>query len=291
MKAELLKYLQERYTAATVKAYIREIENYTNTFTKAERALYKDIVAYVGILRKRYPSGKSVRRILGSIKAYYDFLSTTGKRKDNPAKSILLRDRENRDIQLQDLFTPEELETLMYREERYNALEYRNKVLMSLLIYQALQVRELTALTLNDINLEQGSIYIKATGKSSSRELQLKPNQIMLLHQYITEVRNKLMKRKKEQHLNLLIGQRGEIMSKEDITKHITRNYKDRYTGRKINAKTIMQSLITSFLKQVNDLRIVQVFAGHKYPSTTERYKQTNVEALKSAIQIHHPIK
>ncbi|MBX9850584.1 MAG: tyrosine-type recombinase/integrase [Cytophagaceae bacterium] len=60
---------------------------------------------------------------------------------------------------------------------------------------------------------------------------------------------------------------------------------------RKVNCQTIRQSVVTNLLKAGNDLRIVQVFAGHKYPSTTERYKQTNVEALKMAISIYHPIK
>ena len=79
-------------------------------------------------------------------------------------------------------------------------------------------------------------------------------------------------------------------MTAEDITKHIKRNY-NIYKPRKVNALTIRQSVITNLLKQNNDLRIVQSFAGHKYPSTTERYKQSNVEALQTALQIYHPIK
>ena len=80
-------------------------------------------------------------------------------------------------------------------------------------------------------------------------------------------------------------------MAAEDITKHIKRNYGKRFKGRKVNAQTIRQSLITNLLKAGNDLRIVQTFAGHKYPSTTEKYKQTNVEALKTAVNQYHPIK
>ena len=40
---------------------------------------------------------------------------------------------------------------------------------------------------------------------------------------------------------------------------------------------------ITNLLKQGKDLRLVQAFAGHKYPSTTELYKQTEVELLKTS--------
>jgi len=160
---------------------------------------------------------------------------------------------------------------------------------MSLLIYQALHPKELEAITLNDINLQQGTIYIKARPKSNSRELALKPTQIMLFYQYIFEIRPKLLENKETE--NLIIGQRGEPMKAEDITKHIKRNYGNRFKDRKVNAQTIRQSVITNLLKAGNDLRIVQTFAGHKYPSTTEKYKQTNVEALKTAVNQYHPIK
>jgi hypothetical protein len=37
------------------------------------------------------------------------------------------------------------------------------------------------------------------------------------------------------------------------------------YKPRKVNALTIRKSILTNLLKAGNDLRIVQVFAGHKY--------------------------
>jgi len=296
MKA-LSDYLKDRYTPDTVKAYEREIIIFLGNFPDANKAVYKDLINYLGILRTRYTNVRTINRILASIKAYYEYLSCTGLRKDNPAKSIKLRDKQSKDIQLQDLFTVEELESLLNRKERFNKLEYRNKVLMSLLIYQALHPKELEGITLNDINLQQGSIYIKATPKNNSRELTLKPSQIMLFYQYIFEIRPKLIKNKDTQITQaesagaLLIGSTGNPMPAEDISKHIKRNYKSRFNNRKVNAQTIRQSVITNLLKAGNDLRIVQTFAGHKYPGTTERYKQTNVEALKNAVNNFHPIK
>ena len=49
-------------------------------------------------------------------------------------------------------------------------------------------------------------------------------------------------------------------------------------------------SVITNLLKQGKDLRKVQTFAGHKYPSATERYKQSGIEELKQVIQKLHPL-
>ncbi len=282
-------YLQEKHTSKTAEAYRREIEAFLQSFPRARTAVYKDIVKYLGALRKRYDNPATVNRILCSIKVYYDFLNYTGQRKDHPARAIFLRDKRNRDIQLQDLFTEKELETLLERKERFNLLTYRNRVLTSLLIYQGLLPMELENLTVDEISLNQGTVYIKGTSKTNNREIPLKPTQIMLLNQYITEIRPKMNKNPQEERL--LIGSRGKPMSGEDITKHIKRSFKGKFKGRKVNVTTIRQSVITNLLKAGNDLRVVQVFAGHKYPGATERYKQTNVEALQTAVAQYHPMR
>jgi integrase/recombinase XerD len=48
--------------------------------------------------------------------------------------------------------------------------------------------------------------------------------------------------------------------------------------------------VIANLLKQNHDLRVVQVFAGHKYPSAIEKYRQDDVEELKKQIQKYHPL-
>jgi integrase/recombinase XerD len=294
---KLNEYLQKHYTKKTATAYQREIEIYISNNKKAERFTYSEIINYIGILRTKYSNSKTINRILSSIKAYYSYLCFIEVRKDNPTKSIRLKDKQSRDIQLQDLFTSDELEALLTaKKERYTNLDYRNKVLMSLLIYQALKPNEIEALQCDEINLEQATIYIKSSAKNNSRTLALKANQILLFKKYLEEIRVKLVgfppsgETGKGASKSFIIGQRKEPMTAEDITKHIKRNY-NIYKPRKVNALTIRQSVITNLLKQNNDLRIVQSFAGHKYPSTTERYKQSNVEALQTALQIYHPIK
>ena len=57
----------------------------------------------------------------------------------------------------------------------------------------------------------------------------------------------------------------------------------------KIVVKT-HQSVIAHLLKEKNDIRIVQEFAGHRRTASTEEYKQTGLEELKSAIGKLHPL-
>jgi integrase/recombinase XerD len=80
-------------------------------------------------------------------------------------------------------------------------------------------------------------------------------------------------------------------MTGEDITKHVIRTYRHYIPEKIINPKIIRQSVISNLLKKGKDIRLVQVFAGHKYPDTTERYKQNNVYELQSEIEKYHPLK
>ena len=280
-------YLGRHYTPATAKAYAREIAIYLSNYPAASAARYSDVTAYLGALRDRYSKPATLNRILAGIKVYYDYLCATGLRTDHPARSILLKDQRSRAVQVQDLFTPEELETLLHRRERYTALEPRNKVLISLLVYQALHPAEMAALATTDIHLEAGTLRIPGTGKTKTRELSLRASQVLLFYQYIQDARPKLLGSGRA--VALLIGIRGEPMKGEDITKHIKRSYKDLYPGRTVSAQSIRQSVLTSLLKAGHDLSVVQGFAGHRYPGSTERYRPDEVATLAAAVQQYHP--
>lgn len=285
----LYEYLEKHYAPGTARSYYREIRNFLSNYPGAQTAGYPDLVGYIGRLRERYGNACTLHRIVCSMKVYYDYQCYTGQRQDHPARSIYLRDLRSRDVQLQDLFTPGELEQLQDRKARYGGLYYRNQVLMSLLVYQGLTPQELAQLRASDIHLEAGTVYIKSTATTNSRTLSLKPNQVLLLYSYLQGVRPRLLKQTTGD--GLLIGLRSRPMRAEDIVKHVLRSYRGIFPGRTVSAQRIRQSVIANLLAAGHDVGVVQRFCGHKYPSSTERYRQDQVEALKTAIGLYHPMK
>lgn len=285
---ELKYYLNRQNAPSTAKRYYREIELFIVSLEKQninpKTASYSQIMGYIGKLRDKQ---NNLSCSLHGIKKYYSFLAATGVRKDNPAKSIRLRDKRSRDIQLQDLFKAEELEQLLERKERYVVLKNRNKIVVSLLIYQGLTNGEIKKLELKDIDLEQGTIYIKQGRKTNKRTLKLQSKQVFWIMKYLQEDRPKLLKIESQK---LIISKLGTEETGEGIG-YIIETCRHLFPNRKLNARTIRQSVIANLLKQGKDLRIVQAFAGHKYPSTTEMYKQTQVEELKNQILKYHPLK
>ena len=281
---ELKDYLKQALAPSTVKRYLREIELFFCSVENHQTADYTTILNYIGSLRKQQHNlGCSVY----AIKKYYSFLVATNQRRDNPAKSIKLRGKVSRDIQIQDLFKTEELELLLDRKERYPLLKNKNKIVLSLLIYQALKVGEIANLTLKDVDLEKGLITIKGDRKTNERTLKLASKQVFWLVHYLSIDRPKLLKIESDL---LIISSKGTAQKGASFHSLIE-SQKYLFPTRNLNPVTIRQSVITNLLKQGKDIRLVQVFAGHKTPSSTEKYKQTATEELKTEVLKYHPLR
>lgn len=284
----LKDFLKQSLRESSVESYLYDINKYKKSNRNADKYDYGQVMQYVEILRNNNKPS-NVKRVIASIKKYYDYLIEIGKRKDNPARAIRIRDAKENPIQLQDLFTEKELQLLlMPRIERYPFLAKRNKIIMSLLVHQALRIGEIENIKLNDLDLEKATIEIHKTGITNARNLPLKAEQILLLYQYINQDRNTLKTFRNDQNA-LLMGKLGTPISKEDVDYLIT-TYQKQFK-KKLTATTIRQSVITNLLAKNNDLRVVQHFAGHKSPDTTEKYRQTGLNALKTAIDKLHPIR
>lgn len=289
---KLSEYLRENYSPTAIVSYEQIIDRFLLfTGEKATTATYQDILDYISYLRKQNKHPKTIRNNLYGIKIYYRWLVKTGQRNDHPCQHLYLKDKINRAIPIENLYTTEQLKNLLKNYEyrplknhspKREQIEQRNKVILSLLIYQALTALEITQLEVENVNLEKAEIFIKSNVKNKERTLHLKANQILLLHQYIHEIRPKLSPKTPA----LVINYRGEsIISQSVIDAINSPNQKERVSPLKIR-----QSVIAHLLKQGNDLRIVQVFAGHRSSASTEAYRQTGLEELKASINKLHPL-
>lgn len=287
----LKEYLKNEYSKTSISGY----ENIINRFLlalgeKAEKANYTDVLDYIGLLREQNLHPKSLRNNLFAIKIYYRFLVATGKRNDHPCQYLNLKDQINRSIQIESLYPKETLETLYENWESKNKVnQTRDKIIISLLVYQALTVLEISQIKTSDINLENGTIYIKANVKNKQRTLSLKPKQILLFHNYLKneykQYRNRQKPSKRVDYF--LLSEEGLQLWSGGINRMINQE-KDQQN--KLIPLKIRQSVIAHLVKENNDIRIVQEFAGHRRTSSTEAYKQTGLEELKSAIEKLHPL-
>lgn len=292
---ELKDYLRQRYQPSTVARYERDIHVFFSLEPYAEQAGYGQIVEVVRQLRERYASPRTVRSTLAAIKQYYEYLVYTGQRADHPCRHLYLKDAKRGDLQLQDLFTGQEMEQLLTarpeRHKNYGHDAVRNRLIMSFLIYQGLTREEVSGIKTEHLNVGKAAIYLPARRQLNSRTLPLRANQIHLIYQY-KDQRARQLAQPTCQTVNndrLFIGQTGQALT-GDAIRHILKRYKYLFPDRHLSCTTLRMSVCRNLLKSGKDLRAVQVYMGHKYPSSTERYKTSSTEALKQAIKKYHPL-
>jgi site-specific recombinase XerD len=285
----LKEYLQSNYAPSAHHGYYTMIKRFLDFTYQPETATYNDILKYLGYLRKQKAHPKTVRNHLFAIKIYFRYLVITGQREDHPCRHLYLKDQINRSIPLEELYSKEQLENFLQSHKSLKPyLQKRDEVIISLLIYQALSTSEISNLKTEDIDLDQGTIYVKGGAKQKSRELHLKARQIMLLHNYLSGTRKQIIQQNKDGETDFLILN-YEAKRLEPISIRVIINT-NREEKNQLKPIKIRQSVIYHLLKQNHDLRIVQVFAGHRTATSTEAYRQTGFEELKAAIQKNHPL-
>ena len=295
----LEEYLNEKYSPTSVKGYANMIKRFKLTLgEKADGASYTDVLNYIGILREQQLHPKSLRNNLFAVKIYFNYLLEVGKRADHPCKYLYLKDQINRQIQVESLYPMEVLEELYENYQAKNQEnQQRDKIIISLLIYQALTVLEISQIKKDDVNPVEGTVKIKGNSKNKRRTLSLKPKQILLFHNYLKDDWKRYWRKQKPKACAersrgkrtdyFLMNERGLQLWQGGINRMIN---KGKEKHEKLIPLKIRQSVIAHLLKENNDIRIVQEFAGHRRTASTEAYKQTGLEELKSAIEKLHPL-
>lgn len=281
-------YLAQRYTASSVKRYLRAIQCFCLAIGQqvALEAKFQVVATYIGALREHgYSSGHLATELQG-IKKFYAWLQFSGQRMDNPAQNLKLNDIQSKDVHFDDLFSLNELEILLERPSRYSLLENRNKAAIACYIYLGLTTGELAALRLQDILLEQETVIVKSSTKLNARTLLLPSNLQAYLERYLMFERPYLLKQDSDV---LFITKKG-VPEKGEGLHYLIESQRLLFPDRVLNPKTIRQSVITNWFRQGKSIKEVQLLAGHKWPSTTERYKPVDLSDLKVALEQFFPL-
>ncbi|WP_317168255.1 tyrosine-type recombinase/integrase [Flavobacterium silvaticum] len=275
---------------ASAANYLHTINHFLKMHPKAKRYNYLDLVEWLAGVRNQDKTVQTAIRELSAIKKYYQYLIWSGQRNDDPSQTLTVKQGGQHQIQFQDLFTSSELELLLNRENRYRDLLDRNKVLLSLLIYQGLTSDEVIRLNVRNIDLDNGLVKVKASPKLRERTLKLQPQQILLFERYITQTRDRMMKRKAVKTSKLILNKLGDPITVEGIFA-VTEQLKALFPERKLNPRTIRMSVIANWMNEKKmPLEAVQEMAGHNWPSSTEKYLKVDSNQQRELINRYFPI-
>ncbi len=247
---------------------------------------YNDMIAYVNHCKKKGNKQSTIQKAVINIKHYYDFLMNENQTEDNPCTNIAIKGIKRKT--LRETFTPEELENIYQSYQSTNPLIHkRNKAIVGLIIYQGLRTEELERLTPQDIKIREGKINIEGSSQTNPRELKLEAHQIYDLMDYINETRKILLIIRGKESNKLFIST-GNGYKFNNMMQKLMKQLRKKNSKLK-DLTQLRTSVISNWLKQYNT-RKVQVMTGHRYISSTEAYKENNMDSLIEDINKYHPI-
>lgn len=296
--------LLKKYSPKTTETTVRIVEYFrgwaaTENIFEAEEITYQDAMMFISWSSKHGASQKTIANYLNHIRKFYQFLISEGMIKENPVAHIKVQGIKRKIYH--DILSTEELQ-LLYNQypttvtaeggknippQQKNILSrQRNKVILSLLIYQGLRVEEVAALNLQDLQLREGKITIHSQRRTAARTMKLESHQVYELMDYIHEIRKQFLQESATSGKLFLQWNNGGNF--HNITQQILKHLRI-INSRIKNFDQVRASVITAWLKQYG-LRKVQYLAGHKYVSSTEEYKANNIDELENDIAKYHPL-
>lgn len=277
--------IKNKLSEDTIQTYQKCISIFLNRIQEENKApediKYTDIINFIEYLKEQ---GKSIGRIniyLLAIRHYYDYLDIN----NYPAEGVILKGRK-RTIPA-NLIEEKDLQNLYENYPDTDFISKRNKVIIGLFVYQAISREELEKLKPEHLLLNKAKVIIPPGRNTNQRTLPLNASQIGDFYEYMEIIRSELEQQCKFKSDKLFFGIKGS----KTLRGMLSYIYK---TIREINpeikdGKQIRMSVISNKLKTQN-LREVQYFAGHKWVSSTERYKLGNIEDLKKEVEKYHPL-
>jgi site-specific recombinase XerD len=288
-----IEYLEKKgFSTKSIPTYlspIKNLESWSKQYgTSIETIDYKTFLLYLETLNKRVAK-RTIVGYLGSLNHYFNYLQNQNYRSDNPIENLKIKGIPKKTV-IKNILDFEELENLYYLYESENAsnIRKRNKIILGLMIYQGIKSEDIYNLKLENVKLQKGQIEIQTMRKSNGRILNLMAWQFMDIQEYQNQIRPGIIYKDNLDTEQFFLSQKGRLTlrnslkSLHDELKTYNRNYQ--------SFDQIRTSVIVNWLGQYN-LRKVQYLAGHRYISSTERYKQDNLESLQDMIDSFHPIK
>lgn len=284
------KYLKAKsYGEKSIERKIKHLRRYEkwlrqNSYQK-EQIDYPKALWYLDWERKGGIADVTLNHYLNHVKHYYDYLMESKQINTNPYQNIQLKKKlgSAAPLYLQDLLTTAQLDQIYQAYQANPRLNQRDKIQLSLLIYQGLATAELSHLKVRHVNLQKAQINIPPSKSYAQRILPLQAIQILPLARF-TE--NKTPDQ-------ILISYRSQSQasnSRTHLCQQINRELKKQRLNIPFsNLRQIRRSVIAQWVKHEN-LRQAQYLAGHRSVQSTERYQVQSIEQLIEEVGKYHPL-
>ncbi len=226
---------------------------------------------------------RSTARFLSGLRSFYKYAVREGRVAEDPT---LLVSMPQLGAPLPKSLSEADVEALLAAPDTEDTLGLRDRTMLEVLYATGLRVTELISLTLDEINLREGSLRVFGKG-SKERLIPLGEEAIAWLESYLKTARPLLLG---GQPGDILFpSQRGTPMTRQTFWHRIKLHAQVAGIRTSLSPHTLRHAFATHLLNHGADLRTVQMLLGHTSLSTTQIYTHVARVRLQQLHAQHHP--
>jgi len=272
----------------TLDAYGRDLAGLSGFLIEQKIADWREvdthhIRAYLGVLRAKGLSPKSITRHLVTLRRLLRFLQSENLLKENPMPTLLPTPGQRK---LPQTLSAADIQSLLNQPDANEPLGARDQAMFELLYATGLRVSELVLLQTQQVNFQGNYVIVKGKG-SKVRAVPFGNYAREKLHAFMTDGRRRLLKGKSSPFV--FINRSGKPLSRQGFWKLIRRYALTAGIDKRVTPHTLRHSFATHLLEGGADLRSVQTMLGHADISTTQIYTHVDGARLKKVHRQFHP--
>ena len=277
---------EKRYSPLTVKAYCRDLEEFsdylakvyeTNDLLQVTAAMVKSFMAS---LKEKGQANKSIDRKISSLRSFYRYCLRENLIKVSPMVNV-------KSLKLPKplvKFVPEsDMEKINFGEND-DFKTKRDELLFELLYQTGMRQAELRGL--RDVDVDRAAGKIRILGKRNKIRFVPLSNKMLGMIEHYRQLRDVVFP---EHDDRLLVNDKGKEMTPYYIYNKVHQMLEGVTTLKQKSPHVLRHTFATHLLDEGADLRAIQELLGHADLSSTQIYAHTTIEQLKKIHKQAHP--
>jgi integrase/recombinase XerC len=278
--------IEKRASPHTIKSYqldSKQLVAYCDTkklnlWTDVQQT---DIRAHIAARHRKGISSKSLQRELSAIRSFYDYLLKHRLVEINPAHYV----KAPKAARLLPKTLDVDQITGLLEAGTSSVLEVRDVAMFELFYSSGLRLGELAALDLNDLDLADHSLRVRAGKGGNARLLPVGSKAIAAIQRWLPLRLNRLA----IGETAVFTSNRGTRLGQRSIELRLEQWCKKKGIVERVNPHKLRHSFASHILESSQDLSAVQELLGHSSLSTTQIYTHLNFQHLAEVYDNAHP--
>jgi site-specific recombinase XerD len=237
---------------------------------------YNTLLDFIGHLQGQGKAPYQINRHIKALEDYHAF-----KKINFNAHALRIRSHKKT---LRPLLESKGLEAAY---EKHQAKNKTCQLILSLVIWQALEYEDIVRMETRDIELDKGQVYIKSRRGRNARYLALAPHQVMQLHGHIEGTKDERERTKTDR---LLIGTSKTSLytTWKKLSREVKKQANEKLDEKINDLRHLRQSRLAIWVHE-KGLRQAQYMSGYKSVAGIERYRSQSTRALREQLDKCHP--